>query len=431
MEWKRQEEKLFSFLYYKKITNCLFQSLRHSITQPLCSPMSTNLLPSSRPITYAIDAWSANQKKKSGVEMYAFQLIQAMKKHALQENEHVVLYSPVKLEGALAELPNGWEEKTIAWPTKSSWFPVGWMQARMSLELFQHPPSLFFVPSQGLPRRLPGASYPIVTTIHDLGFLRAPNLYDASSRKRLSKLTKRSVRGASHLITVSEFSKSEIISTYHTSPDRISTTPLAADTSIYKRLSREQIEPVLQRNRLGKHFFLYVGRLDQKKNVETIIRAFDQFKQNRGVGDPFELVLVGEPGFGFASMKNWIDHSSSKHQIHTLGYLDDADVAVLMNAATAFLFPSWYEGFGIPNVEAMLCGTPLVVSDIPAHREIIGDAALFVDPSEPELWERAMRQIAEDASVREQLIQKGSVRGTMYDWNKTAAKTWEILRGLV
>ncbi|MCX6715349.1 MAG: glycosyltransferase family 1 protein [Candidatus Uhrbacteria bacterium] len=404
--------------------------------------MEVNLLNNSaKSVVYAIDAWSANQKKKTGVEMYAFQLIQAMKKHALAENERVVLYSPTKLEGALAELPNGWEEKIVAWPTKSSWFPVGWMQARMSFELFQHPPSVLFVPSQGLPRQFPGVSYPILTTVHDLGFLRAPNLYDSASRKRLSKLTKRSVKNASHLITVSEFSKSEIVSLYSQSlppakggvggGSRISTTYLAADTSIYKRLSREEIEPVLQRHRIGKHFFLYVGRLDQKKNVETLIRAFDQFKLDRGVGDPYELVLVGEPGFGFASMKNWIDHSTAKDQIHTLGYLEDADVAALMNAATAFVFPSWYEGFGIPNVEAMSSGTPLLVSDIPVHREILGDAAMFVTPSEPEPWVHAMKQLAEDALLREQLITKGSIRSNLFDWNKTAMQTWEVLRSLI
>lgn len=394
--------------------------------------MSTNLLPSSRQIVYAIDASSANKAKRTGVEMYAFQLIQNMKKHALAENERVILYSPTKLEGALAELPTDWESRVLDWS-----LPFAWMQGRVSWELFRRPPNVLFVPAQGLPR----GGTPIVTTIHDVGFRRMPILYDAKSRKRLESVTKRSVRNASHLITVSEFSKSEIISLYsHSLPpakggagggSRISTTYLAADTSIYKRLSREEIEPVLQRHRIGKHFFLYVGRLDQKKNVETIIRAFDQFKLDRGVGDPYELVLVGEPGFGFASMKNWIDHSSSKEQIHTLGYLEDAEVAALMNAATAFLFPSWYEGFGIPNIEAMHCGTPLVVSDIPAHREVIGDAAIFVTSSEPELWVRAMKQIAEDASFRERLIEKGSVRSALYDWNKTAAETWAVLRSLV
>lgn len=384
--------------------------------------MSTNLLPSTQPIVYAIDAWSANQKKKTGVEMYAFQLIQAMKHHALQENERVVLYSPTKLEGALAELPNGWESRVLDWS-----LPFGWMQGRVSWELFRTKPNVLFVPAQGLPR----GRASMVTTIHDVGFARVPNVYDAKDRKRLERVTKRSVRHASHIITVSEFSKSEIVSLYHTQADRISTTPLAADTSIYKRLSHEEIDLVLQHHRIGKHFFLYVGRLDQKKNVETIIRAFDQFKRERGVGDPYELVLVGEPGFGFSSMKNWIDHSTSKDQIHLLGYLEDADVAALMNAATAFLFPSWYEGFGIPNVEAMNCGTPLVVSDIPVHHEVIGDAALFVNPSEPELWERALKQIAEDPSLRARLVENSSVRAVLYDWNKTATKTWEVLRSLV
>ncbi len=381
--------------------------------------------------TFAIDASSANKAKRTGVEMYAFQLIQNMKHHALEQNERVVLYSPTKLEGALAELPDGWESRVLNWP-----FSFGWMQGRVSWELFRRTPNVLFVPAQGLPRIPPslrrrGQGGGVVTTVHDIGFRRLPNVYDASDRKRLERVTKRSVQNASHLITVSEFSKSEIVSMYQASPDRISTTLLAADASVYKRLSPFEIEPVLQRNRLGKHFFLYVGRLDQKKNVETIIRAFDQFKAGRGVGDPFELVLVGEPGFGFASMKNWMDHSAYKEQIHTLGYLEDADVAALMNAATVFLFPSWYEGFGIPNLEAMLSGAPLIVSDIPVHREVIADAALFVTPSEPEHWARAMEQLVADTSLREQLIQKGSARATVYDWEKTAEKTWGVLRGMV
>lgn len=405
--------------------------------------MSPNLLPSDQPIVYAIDASSANKAKRTGVEMYAFQLIQNMKHHALEQNERVVLYSPTKLEGALAELPDGWESRVLNWP-----FSFGWMQGRVSWELFRRTPNVLFVPAQGLPRTVSSplakggvrGGSALVTTIHDIGFRRLPNVYDASDRKRLERVTKRSVQNASHLITVSEFSKSEIMSLYVpiTPPSqggggggRISVTLLAADASVYKRLSPFEIEPVLQRNRLGKHFFLYVGRLDQKKNVETIIRAFDQFKAGRGVGDPFELVLVGEPGFGFASMKNWIDHSAYKEQIYTLGYLEDADVAALMNAATAFLFPSWYEGFGIPNLEAMLSGAPLIVSDIPVHREVIADAALFVTPSEPEHWARAMEQLVADTSLREQLIQKGSVRATVYDWEKTAEKTWGVLRGVV
>lgn len=385
--------------------------------------MEVNLLHnSSRPVVFVIDASSANKVKKSGVEMYAFQLIQNMKKHALEENERVILYSPTKLEGALGELPPGWESRVLSWA-----LPFGWMKCRVGWELFRQKPDVVFVPSQGLPY----GKTNMVTTIHDVGFRRLPNVYDAQNRKRLERVTKRSVKKASHLMTVSAFSKSEIESFYHTAPDRISVTHLAADTSVYRRLSLEEIDLVLQRNRIGKHFFLYVGRLDQKKNIETIIRAFDQFKMDRGVGDPYELVLVGEQGFGFASMKNWIDRSAAREQIRVLGYLEDADVAALMNAATAFLFPSWYEGFGIPNVEAMNCGTPLLVSDIPVHHEVIGDAALFVSPEDPKEWVRAMKQLAENNTLQEQLRQKGSLRSVQFDWKKTAEETWKVLQSLV
>lgn len=373
-------------------------------------------------MTIAIDASSANKQKKSGVEMYAFQLIQAMKKHALQPNERVVLYSKTKLEGALAELPSGWESSVLNW-----FLPFGWMQGRVSWELFRKKLDVFFVPSQGLPR----GKTKMVTTIHDVGFRRAPNLFDVHDRKRLMSVTRRSLRQASRLLTVSAFSKSEIESFYHTKSEVITITHLAADTAIYKRLSAQEIESVLQQHRLGKHFFLYVGRLDQKKNVETIVRAFHQFKIDRGIGDPYELVLVGEPGFGFAHMKNWIDQSPVKSSIHLTGYLPDADVVALMNAATAFLFPSWYEGFGIPNLEAAFCGTPLIVSDIPTHHEILEDAALFVSPEDPELWVKAMKQIIEDPLLRDQLIQKASMQVAQYDWKKTAEQTWEVLKSLV
>ena len=363
--------------------------------------------------------------------MYAFLLIQEMKKHALESNERVILYSPVKLDGELAVLPEGWEEKTVSWSTKKSWLPVGWMQGRMSTELFFHPPSVLFVPSQGLPRRFPFASYPIVTTIHDLGFLRRPDLYDPASRRRLVNFTKRSVHEASHVLTVSEFSKTEIEYFYKTPEQKISVTPLASNAEVYKLLSAPEIASVLERLRLSRNFFLSVGRLDQKKNIETIIQAFEQFKSGRGVGDPFELVLIGEPGFGFSRMQKRIELSEYKEQIRLLGYVPDADVAACMNAAVAFLFPSWYEGFGIPNLDALACGTPLITSDIPVHHEIVSDAALFVTPEKPDAWAHAMHKIVEDIDFKQGLIQKGFDQAQKFSWEKTAEKTWEVLRNQI
>ncbi len=383
-----------------------------------------NLLQSNKPVVYAIDAQSANKERRTGVEEYAFQLIQAMKREPLREGERVFLYSPTVLSGALADLPSGWESHVLGWKLKR-----GWMQGRVSWELLRRPPRVLFVPSQGLPRFFSGV--PVVTTVHDVAFRRVGKLYNPSVRRRIASVTKRSISHATKLFTVSEFTKRELREGYHVREDRLFVTPLAADTQIYRRLDRNVIDAVLRSHRLGHTFFLFVGRLERKKNVAMLIRAFELFKQNRGVGDPFELVLVGESGYGYSEIKTLIEHSPQKELIRETGYLSDHDVAALMNVATAFCFPSFYEGFGIPNVEAMACGAPLLISDIPVHHEVAGEAALYAPSQEPEAWAKHMERLVSDHQLREQLIEKGTVRASQFSWQDTAKRTWEILRSLV
>lgn len=385
-----------------------------------------NFLPSTQQVIYAIDAESANKQKRTGVESYAFQLIQAMKQQPLKEGERVFLYSPTPLQGELAQLPSDWESHVLDWPLLRWPFVKGWMQGRVSWELLRRRPHVFFVPSQGLPRLLFGV--PIVTTIHDIGFRRIGNLFDTSVRHRLASIIKRSSKKATHLLTVSEFTKQELKDVYHVRDERVTVTHLAADTSVYHRLEQSVIDAVLRKHRLGHTFFLSVGRLEKKKNTAMLIRAFELFKQHRGIGDPFELVLVGEPGFGYAEIKELINQSSQKELIREVGYVSDEEVAALMNTATAFCFPSWYEGFGIPLVEAMSCGAPLMISDIPVHHEVAGEAAVFISPKEPESWAKQMAHLVDDSRVREQLIESGNARVQTYDWNKTAQATWERLR---
>lgn len=383
-----------------------------------------NFLPTSKPVVYAIDAESANKPKRTGVEEYAFQLIQAMKREPLREGERVFLYSPTPLVGPLAELPMGWESRVLAWK-----LPRGWMQGRVTWELLRRPPRAFFVPSQGLPRFFSGV--PVLTTIHDVAFRRIGRFYHPATRRRLASITKRSIKNASRLLTVSEFTKQELRDLYHVRDERITVTPLAADADVYRRLDRQIVEETLRKHRLGHTFFLFVGRLEKKKNVAVLIRAFELFKQNRGVGDPFELVLVGTPGYGYDEIKTYIERSSQRELIRETGYLPDQDVAALMNVATAFCFPSLYEGFGIPNVEAMACGAPLLTSDLPVHREVVGDAAIFIPSGEAEAWAKQMDLLVGDSLLREHLVEKGSVRASQFNWKHTAQLTWSTLRSLL
>ena len=159
--------------------------------------------------------------------------------------------------------------------------------------------------------------------------------------------------------------------------------------------------------------------------------AFELFKSRRGVGDPFELVFAGEPGYGYEKMKAYFDLSPVKSHIRQLGYVPDEDLAPLMSQAAAYLFPSWYEGFGIPSLEAMACGIPVLASQISAHQEVIGEAGILIPPGESEAWAQALGEIVQNTALRMDLIAKGKECVKNFSWEKTAQQTWEILRNLV
>jgi len=373
--------------------------------------------------TFGIDASSANKKEKTGVEWHAYHVIQHLKQIALAEDERVVLYSPTPLEGELATLPKGWSSSVLKWN-----FTRGWMQGRVSWEMLRRPPSVLYVPAQGLPRITPKAT---ITTIHDLGFRRFPQYYDGKTRSTLLKTTARAVRKARTLLTVSEFTKREIMELYRVPAERIVVAPNAADAKTCRASTPEMVDATLRKHRLSKHFFLYVGRLESKKNVQMIIRAFELFRSTRGVGDPFELVLVGKPGFGAGEIKTFFERSSQREAIKVLGYLPEEEVFDLMHACRGYLFPSWYEGFGIPNLEAMACGVPLITSDILPHREVAGEAALFANPAETEDWVRAMQRLVEERGLREDLVAKGAQNIKRYAWKSTAEMILQTFRSLV
>jgi glycosyltransferase involved in cell wall biosynthesis len=383
----------------------------------------TNLLTPSATggVTYGIDASSANKEKRTGVENYARHLIQAMKKHPLAQGERVFLYSPTVLDMELGEMPQGWSERLVKWSGK------GWMKLRMSWEILRNKPTVLFVPAQGLPLICPKK---VVTVIHDVAFKRRPDLYDPKVRKRLAKFTKRAIKKSTKIIVPSEATKLDLMELYKVTPERLVVIPEAADP-VFRDYTQEEEAPVLRQYRLGTKIFLAVGRLEKKKNVTTLIRAFELFKSRRGLGDPYELVFAGEPGYGFGAIKQYLQNVKAKDAIKTLGYVPDEDLAKLMSAATGYVFPSWYEGFGIPNLEAMACGTPLITSDIPAHRELVGGAGLFASPNEPEEWAQAMERLVQGDGLADQLVEKGKQRVQEFSWEKTAGLTWEFLRTLV
>lgn len=367
-----------------------------------------------------IDASRANKPQKTGVEWYSFHLIQALKKLTLKDGNSWILYTREPLAGPLAELPENWYEVRAKWPPRRLW-----TQVRMSWEMWRRPVDVLFTPGHVLPPVRPEKS---VVTIHDVGFRRLPKLYKQADKSYHEHSTKRIAKSDARIITVSEFSGRELIDLYKIDAKRIAITYPGVDHDAYKPLDIGSVIERLRRLQIPRPYFLYVGRLEAKKNVVNLVKAFNEFVMHRGVGDPTRLVLAGLPGFGYEEIKKAIVASPFKAQIHELGYAKEEDMPYLLNGAEALVHASWYEGFGIPPVQAMAVGCAVIVSDAASLPEVIGlGNALFVPPAEPSAIARAMERIVSEPGLKEELRRKGIERAAKYTWQVTAEATLPVL----
>lgn len=359
-----------------------------------------------------IDASRANAHERTGTEWYAYYLIQAMKKFPLPGLEYV-MYSRKFLRDGLEEMPAGWYGKILPW--KNLRF---WNQFRLSWELFRHPVDLLFQPTHTLPLYRPKK---VVTTLHDVGFERMPKLYRSSELNYHRYSARLAVRAASRILTVSEFSKREICEVYGVDPARVIVTPNAVDATMYHpNVSEEAKTAVLEKYRLSKPFFLYVGRLEEKKNLVNILHAFSIFKGWRGVGDPVRLLLAGSPGFGYERIQAEIDARKLTPHLLMPGYVPEADLPALYASADALIFPTRYEGFGIPIVQAQAVGTPVLTSDSASMPEVGGRGALYVKAEEPDDIAEGMKKLVDDMPLRESLRAAGLENVKRFSWDDSA-----------
>lgn len=357
-----------------------------------------------------IDASRANNQQKTGVEWYAFYIIEELKK-IIPPEWRVVLYTREPLHGELAKLPAHWRERVLKWRPRRLW-----TQARLSWEIWRHPPDILFVPAHVLPLVHPKET---IITIHDLGGLRFPQGFSLFERW-YNQFSTRLALARSTVITVSNFCKQEIL---HFFPD-------AAESRIkviYNGYNKEYYFPGPQAtsHKPQAPYFLTISRLEEKKNTLGLVQAFELFLKNNP-DSPHRLVLLGKPGLGFERVAKRIQLSPSKERVVLPGWLPIAQAALLLRGAEALVFPSFYEGFGIPVLEAMGSGVPVIASHTAALPEICGGAAILVNPNKPGEIAAAMNQVQESA-VRERLIDAGTKRAEQFSWERCAEDFWHTV----
>jgi len=334
-----------------------------------------------------IDASRANTLHRTGVEEYVFQLIQEIKNihtkaSVFPETQDItfVLYTREPLIAELAAfLPEHVTNKVLRWPPRRLW-----TQVRLSWEMLTHPPDILFVPGHVVPIIHPKKT---VMTVHDVAAIAFPESYNWFERWYSLWSAKYAVRKLWKVIVPSEYTKQEFqrLVKNEQRVASIHVVPLAYDKT-YKEISDEQkIADVLNTYHIQKPFLLSVGRLELKKNSVRIIQAFELLKKRQsGNLANSQLVLVGGKGYGYEDVEKAIQKSPYKNDIILPGYVSDEHLPYIMNAAEVFVFPSLYEGFGIPILEAFACGTPVVTSNTTSCAEVAGDAAVLVDPLDVE-----------------------------------------------
>lgn len=277
-----------------------------------------------------------------------------------------------------------------------------------------------------LPMRFEG---PTVITVHDLSWIRYPETHPVERVRAMNKYFESGLRQASALITDAQSVKNELMETFGLSGDRISAIPLGVD-KVFCPLDSQHTFQVLNELQL-KHgkYVLAVGTLEPRKNLKTAINAYMQLPARLRTDHP--LVVIGMKGWRTEALENQMAPLIQTGQIRQLGYVSQSDLVALMSGARCLVYPSIYEGFGLPPLEAMACGTPVICSNVSSLPEVVGDAGVMVEPLDDGALMQAMQQMLEDDQNWAQLKQRSLVQAQKFTWQNCARNTVDVYKSVV
>jgi glycosyltransferase involved in cell wall biosynthesis len=281
-------------------------------------------------------------------------------------------------------------------------------------------PDAFFGPAGALPLRDLGL--PSVLTVHDLAIYRNAEWFPARQPLSTGWIVPRSLRRADALIAVSQNTATDLQAIFDVPASKIAVVPEAVSTAFHP-LGAEELAEARARLQLPERFILFVSTIEPRKNLTTLLEAWAMMR------DRPDLVVVGGWGWRFEPIRARMSRLGPG--LHHINGLDPADLPAVYNLALALAHPAWYEGFGLPPLEAMACGTPVVVSDRSSLPEVVGDAGLVMPAGDPEAWRRALEAVVGDPDLAANLRRRGIVRAAQFSWGRSAELTWRLIDRVV
>ena len=266
-----------------------------------------------------------------------------------------------------------------------------------------------------------------VVTVPDFSFARFPEWHTPDKVCYYAKNFWRKIHRADRIIVISDFIRSEAIQRYGLPPEKLTTIPLGVDPEIYRVYDPQGLGPIREKYRLPESFILFVGSLEPRKNLERLLLAYQNLDES--TRNEVKLVLVGFKGWENKKLVSSI--REMKSDVFYLGYAPEEDLGKIYNLARLFIYPSLYEGFGLPPLEAMACGCPVVVSNAASLPEVCGEAAYYVDPQDPNSISEGIAQVLRDDRLRHALVQKGTDRASSFTWEKSAREHLRVFEEML
>ena len=380
-----------------------------------------------------IDGNEANIPNKVGVGQYAFQVLHHL--YQLDKTNKYLIYLKNPPANDLPKPRENWQYRVFG-PQRM------WTRLALPIHLFTEKSNLnlFFSPSHYSPSFSP---FPTIPTIHDIGYLQYQQQFTQKDLYQLINWTKESLKKSSQIITVSQFSKDEIIKTYHIDPNKIHIAYNGVDTP-------PKIDPKTQQKILSSYdlrsnnYYLYLGTLKPNKNIPFLIKSFSLFLKNQSTIPEYQrtsvpayqstrvpeyqstkLVIAGKKGWLFDEIFSTVKQEGIEDKVVFTDFVTEDQKWTLYQNAIASVLPSTYEGFGIPAIESMKVGTPVIVSDIPPFREVVQNSGLFIDSTNTNDFCQKMINIS-DPKIREKFSKLGRIQADKFTWDSTAKSILKV-----
>ena len=367
---------------------------------------------------FGIDASRAALARRTGTEGYAYYLIRELIPLAKARGHTLRLY--FNQEPPLDLFHDAANVEKVVIP-----FPRLWTHLRLAWELRERTPDVFFTPAHVVPLTFTGRA---VATVHDLGFHYFPKAHTRQQAAYLRWSTQHNARRSVRVLADSNATKSDLSSLYGVEPGKITVVYPGVDPALAPERNADTLAQVQGKYRIVAPYLLYLGTLQPRKNLQRLVEAYVQSSVSH------QLVLAGRAGWlsepilqTIANLAAQIGPSADSGSIRLTGYVAGEDKAALLSGATALLYPSLYEGFGFPILEAQACATPVLCADNSSQPEVAGEAALLVPASDTQAIAAGIRRLVQDESLRAKLVQDGLANVKRFNWQQAAQRVMDLL----